>query len=87
VAERDRFSLFCETDDDSVLSGSICYSAELGEDNEVLSEVGSEVGLEASLLLNTMEDVHPYLFETERSSSEPDVAIPEVRKFCIKFSP
>jgi len=51
-------NLFFETDSDSVLSGSICYSS---EDGKVLSE--------ASLMLNT-EEVHPYLFEPVQSSSE-----------------
>ena len=51
-------------DSDSVLSGSISYSTELSEDDEVLSE--------ASSMLDDTEEVHPYLFEPEQSSSESD---------------
>jgi len=46
-----------------VLSGSVRYSTEFSEDDEVL--------LEASLMLD-MEEVHPYLFEPEWSSSDSD---------------
>jgi len=60
--------LFSKTDHDSVLSGSVCYFTELREDDEVLSEAGSEV----SLSLHTEDAVHPYLFEPEWSSSELD---------------
>ena len=67
MAENDRPSSWSETDSDSVLSGSVCYSTEFSED-EVLSETGSGV----SLLLHT-EEVLPYLFEPEWSSSEPDM--------------
>jgi len=63
MAEGDSLTSFSETDSNSILSGSVCYSTELSEDNEVLSEV--------SLMLD-MEEVHPYLFEPERSSSESD---------------
>ena len=68
MAEGDRSTLFSETDNDSVLSGSVCYYTELSEDDEVLSEAGSEV----SLLFHTEDVVHPYLFEPVRSSSELD---------------
>jgi len=67
MAEGNRPSLWSETDSDCVLSGSVCYSTEFSED-EVLSETGSG----ASLSLHT-EEVLPYLFEPERSSSEPVV--------------
>jgi len=40
-----------------VLSGSVCYFTELREDDEVLSEAGSEV----SLSLHMEGAVHPYL--------------------------
>ena len=63
MAEGDSPTSFSETDSDSVLSGSVCYSTELSEDDEVLSE--------ASSMLDDTE-VHPYLFEPERSSSESD---------------
>jgi len=63
MAEGDSPNSFSETDSDSVLSGSVWYSTELSEDNEVLSE--------ASLMLD-MEEVHPYLFEPEWSSSKSD---------------
>ena len=46
---------------------ALCYSTEFSE-VEVLSETGSG----ASLSLHT-EEVLPYLFKPERSSSEPDV--------------
>jgi len=59
MAEGDRPTLLSETDHDSVLSGSVCYFTELREDDEVLSEAGSE----ASLSLHTEDAVHPYLFE------------------------
>ena len=67
MAECDRPSFWSETDSDLVLSGSVCYSTEFSED-EVLSETGSG----ASLSLHT-EEVLPYLFEPEWSSSGPDV--------------
>ena len=67
MAEGDRPSSWSETDSDSVLSGSVCYSTEFSEDEEL-----SENRSGASLLLHT-EEVLPYLFEPERSSSEPDV--------------
>ena len=51
-----------------MLSGSLCYSTELSEGDEVLSEAGSEV----SLSFHTEDDVHSYLFEPEQSSSELD---------------
>ena len=60
----DRPSSLSETDSDSVLSGSICYSTEFSEDDKVLSEARSK----APLSLHT-EEVLPYLFETE--CSEP----------------
>jgi len=59
MAEGDRSTLFSKTDNDSVLSGSVCYFTELREDDEVLSEAGSEV----SLLIHTEDVIHPYLFE------------------------
>jgi len=58
VAEGDSPNLFSETDSNSVLSDSVCYSTELSEDDKVL--------LETSLMLG-MEEVHPYLFEPEWS--------------------
>jgi len=67
MAEGDRPTSWSETDSDSVLSGSVCYSTEFSED-KVLSETGSG----ASLLLHT-EEVLPYLFKSEQSSSEPAV--------------
>jgi len=42
MAEGDRSTLFSKTGNDSVLFG---YSIELGEDDKVLSEAGSEVSL------------------------------------------
>ena len=51
-----------------MLSGSVCYSTELSEDDEVLSEAGSEV----SLLFHTEDAVHPYLFEPQQPSNELD---------------
>jgi len=69
MAEGDSPNSFSETDSDSVLSGSVCYSTELSEDNEVLSE--------ASLMLDT-EEVHPYLFEPEQSSSDSDEEILDI---------
>ena len=68
MAEGDRSTLFSETDHDSVLSGSTCYSTELSEEGEVLSEAGSEI----SLSLHTEDTIHPYLFKPEQSSSEQD---------------
>ena len=68
MAEGDRSTLFSKTDNDSVLSGSICYPTELSEDDEMLSEAASE----ASLLLHMKGAVHPYLFKPEWSSSELD---------------
>jgi len=65
MAEGDRSTLFSKIDNDSVLCGSVCHSTELSEDNEVLSEAGSEV----SLSLHTEDAIHPYLFEPEWSSS------------------
>ena len=71
MAEGDRPTLFSENDHDSVLSCSVCYFTELREDDEVLSEAGSEV-LSLLISLHTEDAVHPYLFEPERSSSELD---------------
>jgi len=68
MAEVGRSTLFSESDNDSVLSGSVCYFTELREDDEVLSEAGSEV----SLSLHTEDSFHPHLFEPEWSSSELD---------------
>ena len=68
MAEGDRSTWFSETDNDSVLSGFIRYSTELSEDDEVLSEAGSEV----SLFFHMEDAVHPYLFKPEWSSSELD---------------
>jgi len=68
MAEDDRPSSWSKTDSDSVLSDSVYYSTEFSED-DVLSETGSGTSLSE---LHT-EDVLPYLFEPERSSSEPDV--------------
>jgi len=68
MAEGDKSTLFSETDNDSVLSGSVCYSTELSEDDDVLSEAGSEVPLS----VYTEDAVHPYFFEPEQSSSELD---------------
>ena len=38
MAEGNKSTLLFKTDSDSVLSGFICYSTELSEDGEVLSE-------------------------------------------------
>ena len=70
MAEGDRPSSWSETDNDLVLSGSVCYSTEFSED-----EVLSVAGLGASLSLHT-EEVLPYLW-LERYSSEPDVDLTE----------
>ena len=64
----DRSTLFAETDNDSVLSGSACYSTELSEDDKLLSEAGSKV----SLSFHMKDAIHPYLFEPEQFSCEQD---------------
>ena len=47
------------SDDESVLSGSVCYSSDSNNEDEAsLSEI------------STHTDVHPYLFEPELSPSE-----------------
>ena len=61
MAEGGRSSSCSESDSDSLLSGSVCYSTEFSDDHEKLSE--------APLLYHGTEEVHPYLFEPERSSS------------------
>ena len=38
MAEGNKSTLLFETNNDSVLSGFVCYSTELNEDGEVLSE-------------------------------------------------
>ena len=60
MAEGDSRNSFSETDCDSVLSCSVCYSTELSEDDEMLSEASDTEG------------IHPYLFEHEWSSCESD---------------
>jgi len=70
MAEGGRSSSCSESDSDSLLSGSVCYSTEFSDDHEELSE--------APLLYHGTEEVHPYLFEPERSSSsEPDTETPD----------
>jgi len=36
------FSCFSESDGDLILSGSVCYSADLTEDSEVISDASEE---------------------------------------------
>ena len=60
MAEGDSSSSFSETDNNSVLSGSVCYSTEVSEDSNALSV--------ASLSL-PVEEIRLYLFEPEKSTS------------------
>jgi len=70
MAEGGRSSSSSKSDSDSLLSSSICYSTKFSDDHEELSE--------EPLLYHNMEEVHPYLFEPERSStSEPDTETPD----------
>ena len=50
-----------ESDGDSLLSGSVRYSADLSEDSEAISDASEEVDRVAAKVL-------PYLFEPERHS-------------------
>ena len=52
------FSSFSESDGDLILSGSVCYSVDLTEDSEVISDVSEEAGGEVLL----------YRFKPERCS-------------------
>ena len=60
MAEGDSSSSFSETNNDSVLSGLVCYSTEVSKDSDALSV--------ASLSL-PVEEIRPYLFEPERLTS------------------
>jgi len=51
-------SSFSESDGDSILSGSVCYSADLTEDSEAISDASEEAGGEVLL----------YRFKPERRS-------------------
>jgi len=52
------FSSFSESDGNSILSGSFCYSADLTEHGEVISDASEEAGDEVLL----------YRFKPERCS-------------------
>ena len=43
------FSSFSESDGDSVLSGSVCYSTDLTEDSEAILDASEETGGEVLL--------------------------------------
>ena len=69
-SEATTFGSFSESDGDSILSGSVCYSTDLLEDSEAESDLSEEVGGE----------VLPYRFEPERrsgtySESEDEAAV------------
>ena len=68
--EATTFRSFSESNGDSILSGSVCYSTDLSEDSEAESDLSEEVGGE----------VLPYRFEPERrsgtySESEDEAAV------------
>ena len=50
------FSSFSKSDGHSILSGSVCYSADFTEDSKAISDASEEAGGE----------VLPYRFEPER---------------------
>jgi len=54
-------SSFSESDGDSLLSGSVCYSTDLNEDSKVMSDASEKVDRVAA-------EVLPYFFEPERRS-------------------
>ena len=62
MAEIAEASSTVSSDDDSVLSGSACYSSD--------SNVEDEVSLSQLSGISTHTDVHPYLFEPELSPSK-----------------
>ena len=57
-SEATTFGSFSESDGDSILSGSVCYSTDLSEDSKAESDLSEEVGGE----------VLPYRFKPERRS-------------------
>ena len=68
--EATTFGSFSESDGDSILSGSVCYSTDLSEDSEAESDLSEEVGGEVLL----------YRFKPERhsrtySESEDEAAL------------
>jgi len=68
--EATTFGSFSESDSDSILSGSVCYSTGLSEDSEAELDLSEEIGGE----------VLPYHFEPERysgtySESEDEAAV------------
>jgi len=61
-------SSFSESDGNSILSGSVCYSTDLSEDSKMMSDVSGEVD-------QVLDEVLPYFFEPVRRSdtySEPE---------------
>jgi len=56
--EATTFDDFSESDSDSILSGSVCYSTDLSEDSETESDLSEEVG----------GKVLPYCFKPKRYS-------------------